>query len=465
MSRGMIVRWGTWLGWLLLAIVGNCGWGSSTVGAAERPNIIFVMADDLGYGDLGSYGQQKIATPHLDRMAQEGMRFTQFYAGSTVCAPSRCVLMTGRHTGHCWIRGNGKENLRPGDVTLAEVLQSVGYRTGLVGKWGIGHEGSTGVPTRQGFDEFFGYLDQHHAHNYYPRFLMRNEQRVPLPNVVPGDGDWGVGVASEKRSYSHDLLAEEALSFVRRHAEQPFFLYLALTIPHANNEAKEEGMEVPDLGRYADRDWPAPQKAHAAMISRMDQDVGRLLQLVRELDLDDRTIVFFTSDNGPHREGGNDPAFADSNGPLRGIKRSLHDGGIRVPLIVRWPNRVAAGSISDWVGSFQDVLPTAAAIASASVPSELDGISFLPTLLGQSGQAEHASLYWAFYEGGGGRALRAGNWKVVQQPYRSNPRLYNLQEDLGEEQDLAAQQPELVQRLVRMMDQADEPSARWQFPN
>ena len=373
--------------------------------------------------------------------------------------------MTGLHTGHCWIRGNGKENLRPDDVTLAEVLDSVGYRTGLVGKWGIGHEGSAGMPTRQGFDEFFGYLDQHHAHNYYPRFLMRNEQRVPLPNVVPGDGDWGGGVASEKRSYSHDLLAEEALSFVRRHAGQSFFLYLALTIPHANNEAKQEGMEVPDLGLYADRDWPAPQKAHAAMISRMDRDVGRLLQLLRELDLDRRTIVFFTSDNGPHREGGNDPDFADSNGPLRGIKRSLHDGGIRVPLIVRWPDRVAAGSICNWVGSFQDVLPTAAVLADASVPSGLDGISFLPALLGQSGQAEHESLYWAFYEGGGGRALRSGDWKVVQQPYRSNPRLYHLKEDLGEDHDLAALQPELVQRLVRMMDQADEPSARWRFPN
>ena len=350
-------------------------WGQ----VAQPPNVILILADDLGYGDLGCYGQQRIATPHLDRMAREGMRFTQFYAGSTVCAPSRCVLMTGLHTGHCFIRGNGKDNLRPHDVTLAELLQGAGYRSGLIGKWGLGHEGTEGVPTRQGFDYFFGYLDQHHAHNYYPSFLMRNEQRVPLPNVVPGEGPWGQGVAREKRSYSHDLLMEEALTFVERNSAAPFFLYLALTIPHANNEAGKAGMEVPDLGDYRDRDWPEPQKAHAAMISRMDRDVGRLFDRLRELELDERTVVLFSSDNGPHREGGNDPEFADSNGPLRGIKRSLHEGGIRVPLLVRWPGQIAAGSVSTWIGGFQDILPTVVSLAGLAAPDGLDGISFQPS--------------------------------------------------------------------------------------
>jgi arylsulfatase A-like enzyme len=257
----------------------------------------------------------------------------------------------------------------------------------------------------------------------------------------------------------------ETYAFLRNSLEQPFFLYLALTIPHANNEAGAAGMEVPDLGTYADRDWPAPQKAHAAMISRMDRDLGRLFALLRELELDRKTVVFFTSDNGPHREGGNDPDFADSNGPLRGIKRSLHEGGIRVPLIVRWPGHVREGTVSSWVGSFQDVLPTVAEMAGAPIPATTDGISFLPTLLGRSTQPDHASLYWAFYEAGGGRALRAGDWKLIEQPIGSAPRLYNLQEDLGEQRDLAAQESERVDRLRQMMDESYQPSPRWEFPS
>ena len=267
----------------LLLLLFSWAWLAAEVVAAENPpNIIFIMADDLGYGDLGSYGQSVIQTPRLDELAREGMRFTQFYAGSTVCAPSRCVLMTGLHTGRCFIRGNGKDNLRPDDLTVAEVLHQAGYQTGLIGKWGLGHEGSTGLPTRKGFDYFFGYLDQHHAHNFYPSFLVRNEERVSLPNVVPNEGRWGQGVAKQKQVYSHDLMAVEALQFVENHKDGPFFLYLALTIPHANNEARKAGMEVPDLGPYAAMDWPEPQKGHAAMITRMDRDIGSLLDKLKD---------------------------------------------------------------------------------------------------------------------------------------------------------------------------------------
>ena len=430
------------------------------------PNIIFIMVDDLGYGDLGAYGQERIQTPHLDKLAREGMRFTQFYAGSTVCAPSRCVLMTGLDTGRCFIRGNGKDNLRPEDVTVAEVLKEAGYRTGLFGKWGLGHEGSTGLPTRQGFDSFYGYLDQHHAHNFYPSYLIKNEQRVPLANVVPNEGTWGQGVATEQKQYSHELIVDEALEFVRESAEQPFFLYFALTIPHANNEAGNKGMEVPDWGQYADLDWPEPQKGHAAMISLMDHDVGRLMDLLGELGIDDNTIVMFTSDNGPHREGGNDPDFQNSNGPLRGIKRSLHDGGIRVPLIARWPGHIEAGRQTDWIGGFQDVLPTLADLAGEPVgeDADIDGLSFVPTLLGKDGQQNHDYLFWAFYERGGARAIRTQEWKAVQQPIHTAIRLYDLDEDISESNDLAADHPEVVAQLKTLMDQAYKPSDRWKFP-
>jgi len=433
---------------------------------ARPPNVIFILADDLGYGDLGCYGQKKIETPNLDRIAAEGMRFTQFYAGSTVCAPSRCCLMTGYHTGHAFIRGNGKDNLRPSDVTVAKILQKRGYKTGLIGKWGLGHEGSTGVPTKQGFDEFFGYLDQHHAHNYYPAFLHRGEERVKLKNVVPGDGPFGKGVATEKLEYSHDLFAAEALSFVERHKDRPFFLYLAFTIPHANNEGGKRGMETPDLGPYRDKDWPENQKAHAAMITRMDRDIGRLMEKLKKLDLDEKTIVFFSSDNGPHREGGNDPDFAKSNGPLRGIKRDLYEGGIRVPLLARWPGKIARGTTSEFVGAFWDVLPTLAELAGAKaeVPSGLDGVSFAPTLLGQGEQVKHSDLYWAFYERQGARALRMGKWKAVQQPLHGSIQLYDLEADPGERSDIASKQPEIVAEMRGRMDAAYAPSDRWKFP-
>ncbi|MFP6752058.1 MAG: arylsulfatase [Pirellulaceae bacterium] len=436
------------------------------VHAADRPNVVFIMADDLGYGDLGCYGQQRIKTPAIDRLAAEGMKFTDFYAGSTVCAPSRCVLMTGNHTGRCFIRGNGKDNLRPSDVTIAEVMGAGGYRCGMFGKWGLGHEGSSGLPTRQGFDAFYGYLDQHHAHNYYPSFLIRGEKRVLLANVVPGEGKFGQGVATEKKEYSHDLIMAESMKFLDANHKKHFFLYLPLTIPHANNEARQAGMEVPDYGQYADLDWPQPQKGHAAMISRMDRDLGLLFQRLKDHGIDQKTIVFFTSDNGPHREGGNNSDFNDSNGPLKGVKRDLTDGGIRVPLIVRWPGRVEAGSSSDFVGAFWDVLPTLAELAGTGkhVPEDIDGISFLPSLLGQGTQQQHEFLYWAFYERGGSRALRSGDWKAVQQPIHTPVRLYNLKEDLGEQKDVAADNVELVTKFTAAMDGAYAPSNRWKFP-
>ncbi len=453
---------------LLTVILIACVLLSGVAIAGERPpNLIFIIADDLGYGDLGCYGQKRIQTPHIDRLAKEGMRFTDFYAGSTVCAPSRCVLMTGLHTGRAFIRGNGKDNLRPSDVTVAEVLKSAGYTTGMFGKWGCGHEGSTGVPTKQGFDYFYGYLDQHHAHNYYPSFLVRNEERVLLKNIVPNEGQYGQGVATKMVQYSHDLIAAEALSFIDRNQDKPFFLYMPLTIPHANNEARAKGMEVPDHGIYKDKDWPEAQKGHAAMITRMDTDIGKVMERLKKYGIDDNTIVLFTSDNGPHAEGGNDPDFQDSNGPLKGIKRSLHDGGIRVPLIARWPGKVEAGSTNNHVAAFWDVLPTLADLGGATkhVPDGLDGVSFAPTLRdADDAQQEHEFLYWAFYERGGARAIRQGKWKAVQQPYHTPIRLYDLNKDIGEEKDLAKDHPELIAKLSKLMDGAYEPSERWKFP-
>ncbi len=454
--------------WCLIACAlaqpGTAVWAADP-SAPRKPNIVFILADDLGYGDLGCYGQQRIKTPHLDRMAADGMRFTQFYAGCTVCAPSRCSLMTGLHTGHCLIRGNATESLRPQDVTVAKLLEDAGYTTGLVGKWGLGRAGSPGVPTRQGFGSFFGYLDQGHAHNYYPSFLMRDEKRAPLKNVVPGPGDFGKGVAEKKVEYSHDLFAEEALAFVDRNKDRPFFLYLAFTVPHANNEAGKSGMEVPDFGIYKDTDWPEAQKGHAAMITRMDADIGRLFDRLKKLGLDENTLVLFSSDNGPHREGGNDPDFNHSRGPLRGIKRDLYEGGIRVPLLVRWPGKVPTGVTSDLVAAFWDVLPTLTDLAGGKTPPGLDGLSFAPTLLGQrEKQKQHESLYWAFYERGGAQALRMGKWKAVQQPIHAPIQLYDLDKDLGEQQDVAAQYPEVVARMKKLMEESYVPSARWKLP-
>jgi arylsulfatase A-like enzyme len=428
--------------------------------AARKPNIIFIHADDLGYGELSSYGQRNFKTPNIDRLAAEGMRFTQYYAGSTVCAPSRSALMTGQHTGHTRIRGNARYPLQPEDVTVAEVLKTAGYRTALIGKWGLGEAETTGIPTRQGFDYFYGYLNQRHAHNYYPSFLWRNEQQVKLRNIVPNEDAEGSGVSSNKLDYSPDLFTAEALSFVEKNSKDPFFLYLAYIIPHANNEAKEKGMEVPDLGEFASKDWPAPEKAKAAMITRMDRDIGRLMARLKELGLDNDTVVFFTSDNGPHKEGGANPDFHDSNGPLRGIKRDLYEGGIRVPMIVRWPGKVKAGKTSEQVWAHWDFLPTASQIAGAKVPTNIDGISMLPALLGKK-QRNHDFLYWEFHENGFDQAVRLGDWKAVRHAPDAPVELYNLKTDLSEQQNVAAEHSDIVKKIENYLKSARTESELW----
>jgi arylsulfatase A-like enzyme len=436
---------------------------ASPAAAADKPNIIFILADDLGYGDLGCYGQKRIETPCIDRLAAEGIRFTQCYAGSTVCAPSRCCLMTGLNTGHAWIRGNARVPLRPQDVTVAEVLKHAGYTTALVGKWGLGNENTTGMPTRQGFDLFYGYLDQMHAHDYYPEHLWRNEspERIATYQVRHG-------IALRTTPYTHDLFTREALAFIEQHKDGPFFLYLAYTIPHANNErgrAEGNGMDVPSDEPYGDRDWPQPQKNHAAMITRMDRDIGRLIDRLRNLGIAERTIVFFSSDNGPHKEGGADPAFFGSSGPLRGFKRDLYEGGIRVPGIVWWPGHVAAGVVSDYAWAFWDFLPTAAELAAVPAPSDLDGVSIVPTLLGadRAGreQPAHDCFYWEFHERGFKQAARCGNFKAVRLGKGKPLELYDLTTDLGEQHNIADEHPDVVQDMEKVLDRARTENPHW----
>ncbi len=430
------------------------------------PNIIFILADDLGYGDLGCYGQEKILTPRLDRMAVEGMRFTQAYAGSTVCAPSRCSLMTGMHQGHAYIRGNTsmidrvRVPLRPEDTTVAEVLKRAGYATGLVGKWGLGDSGTSGAPNAKGFDEFFGYIDQYLAHNYYPDKLWRNSTEVPVEgNVLEAPN-----VCKTCTTYSHDLFTKEALEFIERHKDGPFFLYLAYTLPHANNEAKrlrEHGMEVPSDEPYSDKPWPEAQRNHAAMITRLDRDVGKVLDLLEEQGLAKDTLVIFASDNGPHKEGGADPAFFEDNGPLRGIKRDLYEGGIRVPAIAWWPGTLSPGSVSDQTWAFWDFLPTAAALAGVE-PPPCDGHSILPTLLNKPDeQQQHEYLYWEFHEGAFKQAVRTGRWKAVRNNKDASPELYDLEEDLAEAHDRASDHPDIAARAASFFDSARTESPHW----
>ena len=434
---------------------------TSSAAVSDRPNIIYIMADDLGWGDLGCYGQKRILTPQLDQMASEGMRFTQVYAGSTVCAPSRSVLMTGLHTGHTRVRGNARIPLKPEDLTVAEVLKADGYQTALIGKWGLGEPETTGIPREQGFDYFYGYLNQRHAHNYYPTYLWRNEEKVALRNTVPSEDAAGSGVSNNKLDYSHDLIMDEALGYIHDNADQPFFLYLALTIPHANNEARSKGMEVPELGEYAGLDWPEPQKGHGAMISRMDRDIGRIFAELKSLGIEQDTIVFFTSDNGPHKEGGNDPDFNDSNGPLRGIKRAMYEGGIRVPMIVKWPGRVPSGVVNDTVWYFADFLPTAADLAGSEIPDGLDGLSIKPTLLGGKQDLSDRMLYWEFHERGFKQAARWGNWKAVRLGWKQPVQLFHLIGDAGEQYDLASQYPKVVSKFERFLNHERTDSEHW----
>ena len=444
--------------------------GRPTSKASKRPNIIFILADDLGYGDVGCFGQKVIQTPNIDNLAADGMKLTDHYAGSTVCAPSRCVLMTGLHSGHALVRGNANVPLRPEDVTIAELLKNAGYTTAIIGKWGLGEADSTGIPNRQGFDYFFGYLNQRHAHNYYPEFLFKNERKITLKGnklTKPAEGGWGV--SSPQVTYSHDLFAADALDFLDKNNDKPFFLYLPLTIPHANNEAGNKGMEVPDLGQYADKDWPAPQKGHAAMITRMDGDIGKIMAKLKELDIDQDTYVLFSSDNGPHKEGGADPEFFNSSGPLKAYKRALYEGGIRVPTIARWPEKIKPGSQTDHISAFWDFLPTCCDIAGIETPPGLDGISMLPTLLGKpQKQKKHEYMYWEFHEQGKRQAVRIGDWKGIRQNVAKKPdgpiELYNLKTDIGENNNIAKDNPAIAEKIAKIMKAARTPSKNWKMP-
>lgn len=425
----------------------------------DRPNIILIMADDLGYGELGCYGQKEIATPNLDQLAKDGLRFTHFYAGSTVCAPSRCVLMTGLHTGHCRVRGNAgqgdpaPQTLVDEDKTIAEYLRAAGYRTGLIGKWGLGDDpNGPGHPNRQGFDYFFGFLDQMHAHNHYPDYLWENEERVELSNVIEPVGKVGAGYATKKVEYAGDLFSKKALEFVSSDSKSPFFLYLALTVPHANNErtrALGNGQEVPDFGQYAERDWSEQDKGQAAMISRMDRDIGELLKRLDELGLSDSTIVMFTSDNGPHREGGHKPELFSPQAPFRGFKRDLTDGGIRVPFIVRWPGKIAPNRQSDSIGYFGDILPTLCAVAGVKSPEKIDGLSLVDLFRSESAQLPLRTFYWEFHEGGTSQAVVLdGRWKGIRLKKQDAPvLLFDLQNDIRETNDLAAKHPDIVEKV------------------
>jgi arylsulfatase len=447
------------------------------------PNIIFILADDLGYGELGSYGQQKIRTPNLDRLAREGMRFTDHYSGSPVCAPSRDVLLTGLHTGHAYIRANdelsergdvwhdpsleGQRPILPNTYTIGRLLQDAGYVTGAVGKWGLGGPQSSGEPNRQGFDHWYGYLCQRVAHNYYPTHLWRNGERDELEGNeyffphqrLPEDADPDDPASYAPYSgavYSMDVMAEEALAFVRDNRDRPFFLYLPFPVPHVALQVPDESLaeyegafdDSPYLGDRSYLPHPSPRAAYAAMITRMDGEIGRILGLLAELGLDDNTLVFFSSDNGPTFNGGTDSEFFASAGPLRGLKTQLYEGGIRVPLIARWPNRIPAGTVSDHVSAFWDFLPTFAQLVGIQPPNNVDGLSLLPTLVGDGSQEQHAYLYWEYL---GRQAVRTGDWKAYRSGVDQPIELYDLSTDIGEQHDLAGEHPEVVERVAAIM--------------
>ncbi len=438
----------------------------ATVAWGEKPNIIYIMCDDAGFGDFSCYGQKLFETPNIDQLATEGMKFSQHYSGSTVCAPSRCSLMTGYHTGHCFVRGNkeirpvGQHPIPAATLTVAEILKKAGYTTGAFGKWGLGSPGSEGDPVHQGFDRFYGYNCQRNAHTYYPTWLFDNLKRVEL------DG----------KTYSHDLIMEQGLNWIRANKDKAFFCYLPVTIPHAAMHVPEKYVapfrkKFSDyentIGKYSGPQVKNPVAAFAGMMVKLDEDVGRLMSLLKDLGIDENTLVLFTTDNGPHKEGGHKPEVFDSNGPLRGLKRSLTEGGIRVPLIARWPGRIKPGSTSDHISAFWDFLPTACAVAGVPVPRGVDGISFLPALTGQGVQEQHAYLYWEFYEQGGKRAVRMGKWKAIQRNLQKSGHspvlLYNLEKDLGETRDVAKDHPEVLDRMRKIFDEASTPSEIWRF--
>ena len=420
--------------------------------ASDKPNIIYLMVDDMGWGDAGCYGQKHISTPNIDQLAREGTRFTNVYAGGSVCAPSRCVLMTGKHLGHCRVRGNsgivggvGPERrvpLEPVDVTVSMLLKQAGYSTGITGKWGLAEPETEGIPNKKGFDEWFGYLNQQHAHNYYPDYLWRNNSRVTLKGNLDG----------KTQEYSHDLFANFSLELVRKFRDKPFFLYLPWTMPHGK-------YVVPDLETYGDKDWPHDFKVHAAMVTRLDRDLGRLMNLLKELQLDKKTIVFFCSDNGgvERREG-----VLDSVGPFRGKKGSQYEGGLRVPMIVRWPDQVPAGRVCDDPWYFADVLPTLCEIGGAPIQDKMDGISVWPTLQGrEQPELNTRKLYWEQFSGGFQQAVRQGNWKGHFVAGKDTFELFNLADDLLESTNVASKHPEIVSAMRSFMTAAHEPSKNW----
>ena len=447
--------------------------------AEDRPNIIYILADDLGYGDLGCFGQKSLTTPHIDQLAAEGMKLTRHYSGSTVCAPSRCVLMTGKHTGNASVRGNQPALMPPGEETIASRLKKEGYKTGCFGKWGIGHPPPRTDPNDHGFDEFYGYVNMFHAHNFYPEFLIRNGEVEKLANVLDdpwrakpeygmGEAKEGAGVAKVKKDYAPNLITEEALRFIDENAETPFFLYFALNMPHTNNEAGRapylNGMEVPDHGEFENQDWPEPEKGFAQMIRLIDNYIGQIVVMLEEKGISENTLILFSSDNGPHQEGKHTMEFFDSNGNRRGMKRDLYDGGIRVPTIAKWPGKIEAGSESDLLSGFQDVFPTLAEIVGFDSPKGLDGISFAPTLLGDSeNQREHEFLYWEFLEQGGKKAVTTSQWKaVILDSEKEKPKpieLYDLVEDPGETTNVAKDHLDLVKKMAKWIESSHSPPA------
>lgn len=458
-----------WLRFLLLLLIGGVLSLSFRaeplrVWPKKRPNIIYILADDLGYGDLSCYGQVRFRTPNLDRMAAEGLRFTQFYSGSTVCAPSRCALMSGQHTGHAYIRGNGEIPLREQDVILPQYLKQAGYATGMFGKWGLGVPGTSGSPEKKGWDAFFGYPHHVQAHFQYPDTLWQLTNGQVGPVVMQG------------RPFANDVIVERALDFMQENRQKPFFLYLALTIPHAELRVPQDAMapfqtfdgrsrfepETPYPGAHYGPQ-PQPRAAYAAMIRKVDDYVGAVMNQLNDLGLTDETLVMFSSDNGTHVEGGRtagDVTFFQSSGPYRGIKRDLYEGGIRVPFIVRWPGAVPAGKTVTAPTANWDLLPTLLELTRQRATPPLDGVSLVPLLRGKSPKNDRV-FYWEFHEKGFSQAVRKGDWKLIRF-YRPNmePRteLYRLDTDPTEQRDLAGQEPERVKELEQLMNQSRTPA-------
>ena len=438
--------------------------------APRRPSIILIVADDLGYGDLGCYGQARIKTPNIDKLAAQGVRFTSCYAGSTVCSPSRAALMLGQHTGHLKIRGNSNASLTADDLTVAQVLKASGYRTALIGKWGLAEEGSPGVPQKQGFDEFVGYLTNTEAHDYYSEWLWRYDPPRPGHNGFDERMHFFENAGGKHGLYTPDLFTKAALSFVKINKPdqfnrwRPFFLCLNYNIPHANNEEGRRtgnGMQVPSDEPYSNEPWSQQEKNKAAMITRMDADIGKLMDKLTELKIDTNTVIMFTSDNGPHAEGGVDPKFHKSGGALRGIKRDLYEGGIRVPMIVRWPAQLDGGQVSDFPWAHWDILPTAADIAMTKVPKAIDGISVYPLLTSQPQTNAHEFFYWEFHEKGFQQAARTGDWKAIRAQADKPLELYNLKTDLAEKTDVTKQNPTVVAKFEAYLKTARTESADW----